>query len=127
MYFVDGESPVFEKAATFAPVVPTSTNGPFMAGPRSTWNPVSLPELSTQTRSIRVEETVVAFKFPGAAGTLPPGTGVGVWVGGAVVGVRVGVEVGAAGGVAVGVAVGAGGVCVGVEVGAGTVGVRVAV
>lgn len=110
-------------------MVATSTNGPFIAGPRSTRKPVSLPELSVQTRSIRVEEIVVAFRNPGASGRTPPG--VGVWVGGALVGVGVGVEVGGAGAVGVGEGVAVGGTSVGVRVGVavgpGSVGVAVAV
>jgi hypothetical protein len=86
---------------------------------RSTWNPVSFPELSVQARSIRFREMGVALNADGGAGTA---AGVGV---GGVVGVAVGgtgVEVGV--GVLVGVAVGWIGVKVavagtGVEVGVG--------
>ena len=90
----------------------------------SIWNPVSLPELSVQARSIRPRETGVALNADGGAGTAA-GVGVGGVVGVAVGGTGVGVAVAGAGvevgvGVLVGVAVGG----TGVEV---RVGVRVAV
>ena len=108
---------------------------------RSTWNPVSFPELSVHARSIRFREMGVALNADGGAGTAA-GVGVGGVVGVAVggtgvevgVGVLVGVAVAGTGvevavGVLVGVAVGGTGVKVavggtGVEV---RVGVRVAV
>jgi hypothetical protein len=106
---------------------------------RSSWNPVSLEELSIHERSIRLRETPVAVRLLGAAGSAP-GVGVGVLVGVAVggtgvevgVGVRVAVEgTGVAVGVrvAVGVAVGAAGVevAVGVRVAVGGTGVEVGV
>ena len=111
----------------FAPVVAIWVQGPFMAGARSTLNPVSFVELSAQARLIWLEETAVAVRPLGAAGTV---AAVGVAVGGVttgvavLVGVRVGVDVGApAVKVGVGVRVGVG---VDVRVAVG-VGVRVEV
>jgi hypothetical protein len=64
------ESPVLEYEVAFAPVVAIWLKlPPFVE--RSILNPVSLPELSDQARSIRERERAVAERLLGLAGAVP--------------------------------------------------------